>query len=235
MSVIYNGPDTSAYQTCQKYPNTAYCYCNATPDACAPPPISLTSLCSQGNNAAQNYNCTNWLSSWCTPDRMGDSLCQKYAQSTAAKGQIDDNMKVYCASAAGRDSDLCSCINSPVGFCANKFDKNCIKKNGYETYDMISTSCPDYLTCKQQVNLSTGALAVLMNVSQTCSTGATATIEDELKGPLSDTIDNPYPNNSFINTIFSWPLYLFLIIFLFILLITAAISSGSITSSSMLD
>jgi hypothetical protein len=66
----------------------------------------------------------------------------------------------------------CSCVMSEMT-CPNKFDTNCIRKNGYQTSGMVKTPCPSVMNCTQFLSLSPGSQAVATNVDQTCSSGTT--------------------------------------------------------------
>jgi hypothetical protein len=103
----------------------------------------------------------------------------------------------------------CSCIMSEMT-CPNKFDSNCIKKNGYRTSDMVKTPCPSVMNCTQFLSLSPGSQALATNVQQNCSTTVNAGIT-----PTSSGIDN-------YTWLWSSPLLLvFILLFMLIMIISA--------------
>lgn len=223
MSVIYNGSDTANYQHCQQHPDDPYCYCNAIPAAC------IGAMAQYANSDPNsNYDYANWLSGHCTAANMTSPECRSYANSYTSYGVIDKPMTDFCKTEIGQTDDLCSCINSKLGYCANKFDKNCKNKNGYQTFDMITATCPDMLTCDQQVTLDKGALSLLTHITQNCSTSSEQTILDRLTSPLSTEITKPAVlNNAFFTIMFDLPVYIYLVVMMLILLILIAVGMAA--------
>lgn len=112
----------------------------------------------------------NYCSSLNLPFANSSPQCAQFVQSSSAQGKLDTMMTKYCKNYPS--DPLCSCINSPLP-CPNKFDKNCIQNNGYLTYSMINTNCPNIMNCSQFTSLSPGAQAIATNVQQNCTSNTT--------------------------------------------------------------
>lgn len=104
-------------------------------------------------------------------------------------GVGDPKFRLYQPQSAGCDKYMvtdfcqkyptdprCSCVSSEMT-CPNKFDKNCIAKNGYRTSDMMTVKCPDVMNCVQYLALSPGAQQLATNTQQNCSTSSTNSTE----------------------------------------------------------
>jgi hypothetical protein len=127
---------------------------------------TLNSVCSQGNNAATNPVCTNWLKQHCTADNInGSQICRDFLNGAVAQGQMDNVMSTYCKRYP--NDEMCSCINSQLP-CPNKQDSGCITRNGYITSAMLKNKCAPVISCSQQVNLSPSALNLALFVEQDC-------------------------------------------------------------------
>lgn len=112
----------------------------------------------------------NYCSSINLPFANSSPQCAQFVQSSSAQGKLDTMMSKYCKNYPS--DPLCSCINSPLP-CPNKYDKNCIQNNGYLTYSMINTNCPNVVNCNQFTNLSPGALALGTSEVQNCTSNTT--------------------------------------------------------------
>jgi hypothetical protein len=117
--------------------------------------------------------------------------------------QCDKFMINYCQT--NTDDPRCSCILSEMT-CPNKFDTNCIQKNGYRTNDMAKTPCPSVMNCTQFLSLSPGAQALATGVQQDCTSNVSTTTTTAPSQVIS-TIPTEY----------------YYIIFLFILIIVLSI------------
>ena len=127
-------------------------------------------LCNTGNILNTDANCRNW----CIEN----------------PGKCEISTDSYCKVPANKDSQFCSCINSPV---RNRdifdetgvpecFDTNCTRTGSYKTlagYNQTISGCPDILKCYQTIDLSTvGGSINADNLDQTCTLGGTTTTPD---------------------------------------------------------
>lgn len=87
----------------------------------------------------------------------------------------DSFMNSYCAKPANAERGECACINSVelTGIpCPFKFNTKCIN-SGYQTSNMRSMVCPDFLQCNQINTLSDSALLLATRMEQNCEVNNT--------------------------------------------------------------
>jgi hypothetical protein len=134
---------------------------------------TMYSWCTQNETNMVDPKCTSLheypqiMTRYCNSiDKITNSqLCRAYLSTPEAGGNIDTTMVQYC-NKAPTDS-LCCFIKSTIP-CPNKFDTRCTGVPAYQTSSMVSTVCPDVLTCNQYISLSPGAKAYATKFDQSC-------------------------------------------------------------------
>ncbi len=138
--------------------------------------------CSQGDNIFTDSKCQQWADKWptnawtikkgmCSSDGaiQSNQNCRNFIISQGRQdsmNNMDGVMYDFC-SRHPTDS-LCTCIKSPSDIpCPNKFNKDCVA-SGYVPYTMQTAPCPDYIDCKQYVNITDKALVVGTKIEQNC-------------------------------------------------------------------
>lgn len=121
--------------------------------------------CNQASNYANSEFCQQWcaadsancpsistsLGLYCnTPDGFKTPYCMSWCQRNP--GYCNDAARAYCETSP--DTDICSCLKSPMlkvsGLVPECHDGKC-RNYGYKTY--TPTSCPDYVDCRQSLEI----------------------------------------------------------------------------------
>lgn len=234
---------TGTYAKCKKFQHTAniddcclgkqpfmYPYVTCNPAYTPLAPVCTNSVqkhCAKGNNIFNDNLCTTWSNSYkdvafplkksyCA-QYPNDPYCKIWYTTDEAQGRIDDLIVTNYCKLNPTDS-ICSCINSEIP-CPNKFDLNCIKNNGYKTYEMINVQCPNVLNCTQFLGLSPGAKAIATNVDQSCSMNTNSGNSGSSNSAPSGSV----VNNSALSNIFSSNT-IYILLFILLIFISIIIS-----------
>lgn len=161
-----------------------------------------------------------------------DDNCKSFANELVSNNDfsLDQSMISYCSS--NPLDEICNCINSPIAKLKGNnnpkcYDDKCIRY-GYPTQNMQNTSCPNIVTCDQQILLAnSGAqLSNTLKLDQNCgqntgTSGSTNTSQTTTKTnntseviPPTDSSTNPaaVDYSSAINTLLIILLIVFVIL-----------------------
>lgn len=169
LSCCYGQQSSDITKTCDPNLNYNNSVCHDT----------MVNWCATDANIA-NQKCTlnpsvykDTLRKYCTPDKILTSqTCKNYVLDTRQQGQLDSVMASFCSQHP--TDDLCCYMNSKIT-CPNKFDTRCTSKAAYQTNPMISTKCPDMLTCNQYLTLDAQSKTFATNVQANCGTSSGST------------------------------------------------------------
>jgi hypothetical protein len=135
--------------------------------------------------------CTNLLNNWClsnindpkcinlpyyknillnyclNPENIKtNSSCRSFLSGPDSAGKMDLVMSSYCKNNPA--DSLCCYMNSAIP-CPNKFDTRCNSSAAYQSNAMVSTTCPNVLTCNQYINIPNGSKIFATNIEATCN------------------------------------------------------------------
>ena len=111
-----------------------------------------------------------------------------YCKFWGTSAGCDSFMNSFCADPANAKRGECACINSleQTGIpCPFKFNTKCIN-SGYQTSNMRTMVCPDFLQCNQINNLSDSAKVFATRLEQNCTVNNTT----------NNTLPTPTPTNT---------------------------------------
>jgi len=98
-----------------------------------------------GNCSDKDSQCQRNRRVFCNQVGNQTPECLEFCNSN--HGVCDTMMYAYCKTDAGKDTDICSCINSP----ATKYNPVCIDskctRTGYATAPMMQQPCPSVVDC----------------------------------------------------------------------------------------
>jgi len=206
--------------TQSEYQQYSYCITNPTAAGCT----DVESYCrKQGEDAYNDILCYKFLPARCqTTNMQSGDICDWYSNMDFSWGTVDKTVADFCN--VHPTDPKCTCLSSQIN-CPDKFDSTCVA-GGYRNYNMMKQSCPNVLSCDQQVGLSPASVSVLVNAEQNCGTGGTSAIAAGIFDNLEKNLTRPIgglvsleSTNPAASYVLQQPVYVFVLLLLFIFML----------------